>query len=580
MKDNKEFIESLSRMIKTKRVSLGIESSILEIKSLLKYRDLEAIEVPSKFDAFKNVRMKYLSTDFEEYQSAIYNSYKDSTRAMYIFSKIISEVSKKVATDLVALANEDNGEVKINEYIKTHTDFKHLNIELAKEVNDDTELLSEVLERTSKSEPIKVKVTNSNPEAKNKAFYGTIDCKLNQRMIGNWYRRSDRSKEIEVRDLVWIISLGRVIKDSCNYFKRDIERARDILFKKMYPNRIFEDNLSLYDTVEKLDSASICNEIEKKKYYQMPESLVDLINNCMALMLEESNAILDYVAGIKKDMDSKYAASYETKAHITKKVQDFMKNNSFLEMFGYVEADEMCDLEKLNKINDEFIELSTLLPLPVSKQCSLRFRRLGKNKAAGIYFAFAKALCVDINSPDAFIHEMFHMIDFNNGLLSLDYKFKSLAARYKRVVTQSIEELGSENPVYTAWMGKGKYNKDYFLNNKEIFARLGELYVSEILNIKSSLNQREYNKDIIDKYVYPMDNYLLSAVKTYYDELFEDIKSKSDTVNFLKAQAEILDETVNNKTELEEEYDKKAIFNDSDSLILAPNNSEQLSFLM
>ncbi|MBQ8997843.1 MAG: hypothetical protein IJ086_04010, partial [Clostridium sp.] len=395
MNGNKEFIESLSRMIKTKRVALGLDSDITEIKSLSKYIDIKSVKLPAKFDDFKSVRFKYVSREFDMFQSTIYTSHRDCERDSYVFSKIISEVSKKVATDMLNLSEQEDCENKINGYIKQYTDFNNLKVEMLDDTYENMDILDNVLSKLKKSTFTKVKVTNNNPEAKNKEFVGILDSKINNKIAGHWYSRMNHSKEIHVRDFVWIVAVGRVIKECCKYFRKDVDRAREILFRKMYPNRIFEEQLSLEETIKRMDSSFICSEMEKVRYYQLPESLMGFINHCMASMVEETGVILEYEAGIRIDMDSKYASSYETKANITKKMQGFMSNNNFLNMFGYVEADDMCDLEKLNQISNEFIEYTELLPVPVSKSNSLRFRRLGKNKAAGLYFPFAKCLCVD-----------------------------------------------------------------------------------------------------------------------------------------------------------------------------------------
>ena len=170
MKDNKEFIESLSRMIKTKRVALCIDSEITEIKALSKYVDVKSVVIPDRFDDYKNVRFKYVSRDFDEFQAAIYTSHKDCVRDSYVFNKIVSEVSKKVATDMLTLSEQEDCENKINEYIQKYTDFKNLKVEILEESYENMDLLDDVLSKLKKSKFTKVKVTNSNPEAANKEF--------------------------------------------------------------------------------------------------------------------------------------------------------------------------------------------------------------------------------------------------------------------------------------------------------------------------------------------------------------------------------------------------------------------------
>ena len=260
--------------------------------------------------------------------------------------------------------------------------------------------------------------------------------------------------------------------------------------------------------------------------------------------MQETGVILDYEKSIK-ELTGDYAKPYMTKKNITKKIENFMNDNKFLNMFGYVEADSDCDLEKLNQLEDEFIELTTKIFLPVKKDHSLRFRRLGKMKADGVYVYPFKALCVDLDGVHSFVHEAFHMIDFTEGLLSLDIKFKQIVNKYTSIVTDKVNSLDKGDSFYIEWNSKNKYNKNYYLNPREIFARAGELYVSEILGVKSSLTRRDFSEG--DKaYIYPVDREFLDLVKVYFDELFKNLKDKSQIVSFNdEATVEAAIETTN-----------------------------------
>ena len=88
----------------------------------------------------------------------------------------------------------------------------------------------------------------------------------------------------------------------------------------------------------------------------------------------------------ERRISSDYARSYETKKNIPLKVQEEMKKSKFLSHFGYVEYDELVDLEKVKVIEKEWQEVNKVINFPVAKNHSLRFRRLGKHKASGLYF--------------------------------------------------------------------------------------------------------------------------------------------------------------------------------------------------
>lgn len=526
MEENKKFIESLRRLIKSKKLELGVDSSISDIKGLSKYIDLESIKIPKSFNV-NNALKTFATKRVEEFQNAEYSSL---SKDMYIFEKISTEVSKKVSNDMMEILANNNPEENINKYILDKTDFKNIKVSL---VSTDTEdatinLAKEVFSKLKNPNIQIVLVENTNANAKIKSYYGILNTKLKASMPGEW-RRTTTCTKAQIRDFILLITIGIIIKDSCDYFGKDINRAKSILKERLHPNRIFEENLSYEDVIKKVNSLDISKVIEESRNNAIPISLIPLFNYCIADIVKENNRIMEYDKSIR-DMDKNYAKPYMTKKNITKKIKNFMGNNSFLNMFGYVEADETCELEKLNRLEEEFIEFSTLLPMPVLKDQSLRFRRLGNIKADGVYYYIFNSLCVNLDGVYSFTHEMLHMIDFKEGLLSLNNDFKQIINMYTSIVNEQIERLDKSDYIYTTWHSKKKYNKDYYLNGAEIFARMGEIYVSEILGIKSSLVKRNFKKGI-DAFVYPVDEELLSLTKVYFDNMFESIKNKHEVVS-------------------------------------------------
>ena len=49
----------------------------------------------------------------------------------------------------------------------------------------------------------------------------------------------------------------------------------------------------------------------------------------------------------------------------------------------------------------------------MSKNQSLRFRKLGKLKANGVYYPGYDTLAVDLDGVSSFIHEMFHILIYD-----------------------------------------------------------------------------------------------------------------------------------------------------------------------
>jgi hypothetical protein len=248
-------------------------------------------------------------------------------------------------------------------------------------------------------------------------------------------------------------------------------------------------------------------------------------------MIEE-NIEIKAEAKRMNDIANSYARAFETKKNIPDKVLKKMKNNKFLNWFGYVEFDELCDLKKIVHIENEFELFAKFIHLPPMKDHSLRFRRLGKHRAEGLYFPEPKAVCVDIKYPRSMVHEMFHMIDYttlDRGCLSSVYNFRSIIERYRTVADNLVEKLPDEDPFKSLWKGKSKYNKDYYLNSKEIFARCGEIYMKRILGFDNSL------VDATGAIVYPKDKILDNMIEKYFYSIFGDVGKDTEDNNEVAA---------------------------------------------
>ena len=543
MEENKRFIESLTRLIESKKTQLGVNSSIAEIKSLVKYMNFEEMKAPKSFNI--NTTMgRFVTTNEEGYQKKFYNSYMQLEKDAYIFDKISSEVAKKVASDMVKIM-EDGTIEDVNKYIIEKTGFKHIKVSLLDDSIDENKmsLIKEVFGKLKKANLQMVLVENTNSEAQTKSCYGILNSRLKANMVGEWSNRVSKVRA-DIKDFILLIAVGRIIKDCFDYIEKNPNRIKQLLKDDLEPNHVFEEYTSLDELLEKFNLDVLMDTIEKSKGLRYPLQLISLLNHCMKDIVQETGVILDYEKSIK-ELTGDYAKPYMTKKNITKKIENFMNDNKFLNMFGYVEADSDCDLEKLNQLEDEFIELTTKIFLPVKKDHSLRFRRLGKMKADGVYVYPFKALCVDLDGVHSFMHEAFHMIDFTEGLLSLDIKFKQIVNKYTSIVTDKVNSLDKGDSFYIEWNSKNKYNKNYYLNPREIFARAGELYVSEILGVKSSLTRRDFSEG--DKaYIYPVDREFLDLVKVYFDELFKNLKDKSQIVSFNdEATVEAAIETTN-----------------------------------
>lgn len=171
---------------------------------------------------------------------------------------------------------------------------------------------------------------------------------------------------------------------------------------------------------------------------------------------------------IAKNMVSEYAKSFQTKHNIPLKILKAMEESPFNNYFGYVEYDEEVDIKKMEELYKQFEDVCKFVGLKMHDEVSLRFRKLGNHKASGLYYFFLKCLCVDVRCPSSFAHEMFHMIDYENGNLSRKAGFYYVSELYKRAFE---EEVQKDSVLSKQLGGKTKYNREYYLQSSEIFAR-------------------------------------------------------------------------------------------------------------
>lgn len=218
------------------------------------------------------------------------------------------------------------------------------------------------------------------------------------------------------------------------------------------------------------------------------------------------------------DVDQKQAAKvFQTKKNIPDKYLQVMRNSVFNETFGYVELDEECDLDSFREIEKDYLALNKLCFGEEwnYKDVAVRFRKLGRHHAYGMYFYKLLCLCVDIRHPSSFGHEKLHMIDDLSGGLSRHFDFMEIRERYSLLLNRTVDAMPEGDPLKKVLKGKSKYNLDYYLRPSEIFARCGEIYFTHIHKVKNSLMEPEYGME------YPVeDNILLEYINTYYSKLF------------------------------------------------------------
>lgn len=179
-----------------------------------------------------------------------------------------------------------------------------------------------------------------------------------------------------------------------------------------------------------------------------------------------------------------------------KKYQDeeLNKVTIFNQWFRKVEVDtekyegKLFDYEKFSEVEKDFATIYDQLPKALAKP-ELRFRKLGKHKASGLYSPFLNIIAVDVRMTNSFVHEYGHYLDFKyqNNVLSNSSLFAPFIKMYR-------ENLSALNETFCV----SKKMIDYFNIPTEIFARGFELWVhANIVSDSSVIQQSEcYNNQI------------------------------------------------------------------------------------
>ena len=249
--------------------------------------------------------------------------------------------------------------------------------------------------------------------------------------------------------------------------------------------------------------------------------------------------------------------------HSDKKYQDSELNKSTIfNQLGFrkVEVDTQkyegkeFDYSLFRKVEEDFSEICNKLP-HASAQPELKFRKLGKHKATGLYAPFLNILAVDVRNTESFIHEYGHYLDYKHGdkageSYSLDDNFEHIITAYSNnfkiiskkkeddlltrlmkaskesipsVVSLEEKRLSSELEL----LNQTEKMFDYFTTPTEIFARGFELWVFETITSNSSLlkSKEEYSNRI----EYASFNGIKESLFAFFATIFpeETIKENS-----------------------------------------------------
>lgn len=263
---------------------------------------------------------------------------------------------------------------------------------------------------------------------------------------------------------------------------------------------------------------------ENCRYFLCPayKRGINVVMEAFSLIAEEEyNARLD--EEYSKKMKSSYATSYIQKKNIPDKVLVKMNNSVFLQDFSILELDQETDLSKFAFIEEEYSILKSKIDLgklfSIRTKPELRFRKLGKHKALGLYFPAVNCVCVDLSAPTSFFHEIGHCIDYTfskTGMLSRKSSFRHIVLNYRRLFEQQLNSLSDDSP-YKEYL---KHKKSYYFATTEIFARTWEMYLINVKNIESSFLKPTLS---LEKGYPEANDTFYEDIKDFFDSLLEEM---------------------------------------------------------
>lgn len=312
-----------------------------------------------------------------------------------------------------------------------------------------------------------------------------------------------------------------------SYILSNKERVEYVFQKTFDADKVFDCEKGTFFTLENL-----CFVLPI--YHKHSLSMGRLKTFCVNLfrdMCGIAESIQNYIYA--RDITERtYAASYQLKKNIPQATLKKMKETYLNEYFSEIEIDEEMNLDKFKEVEEEYKKVINMFP--TQKIPSLRFRRLGKYKAGGLYFPYHKAICVDIKQVSSMIHELMHWLDYNyyyligntefknsyRSRLSSSIRFCHLVDMYKQIMNNQMNLRDSEDPIKKQWFGTTKYNRSYYFDTSEIFARLGVLYFyykfGDILILST------------EGIGHPKDEELKEYLMKFFDDVFDEIKIKEN----------------------------------------------------
>lgn len=292
-------------------------------------------------------------------------------------------------------------------------------------------------------------------------------------------------------------------------------KAKYELGKYYYPS---QRKLHYFGVVS-LSSLETISELELKEPFSSRFSTLqaikaNVLSNYEESFFDELNNVLSFdngrtIATVRSD----------------KKYQDTELNQStiFNQLgFNKVEVDTAkyegteFDYKAFKTVEKDWESICNLLPHTFEPE--LKFRKLGKHKATGLYYPLLDIVAVDIRATNSFVHEYGHHIDYTyangNSALSRQDDFQDILYGYKNEYVKLIRQ-DNVNPYYVK-------KKNYFITPTEVFARGFEMWAYK--RIADKPNSLYKTSEELTTLEYQPYYTMLDQVIDYFDKLLEENK--------------------------------------------------------
>lgn len=497
-------------MIKTKTIKRGLKN-------------------PAK--SFNNVIVKKIGEDVEEFFNSTLRSEKN-----------VSALTKAELMDFIMSIKPDFIDIEINN-LKDSLSEHDLDIlergikSVSKGHGGDISYISFVLKEGDEEIDVISPIGEYySPDLKDEGRYGFMGMNYKaefislKHLLGELYLRSVLESKMNDKEELERFLLYYFNRSNIILYYDDLLKDFSEGFKEKYKDIFPELNRRFIYREYNENKAQHINSLYNNYYLYFQVSNYRYFGGKIALLPLRITSLFSYVydfyalENMKEDerekmfkrLEGDYARSFETKKNINKNIKEKMSSSKFLSHFNFVEYDNSASLEKINEIEEEWLELIKILNLKKTNN-ELRFRKLGQHRAKGLYYPYAKCVCVDLRSTDSFVHEVFHMIDYEygkkmnyQGKISYSLDFIQISELYKKLVEEELEKKPEiKNQL------KGKFDLSYFFQSEEIFARCGEIYLENILkDVKGN-----HLLGVKEGVFYPKDEALIKKIKNFYDDL-------------------------------------------------------------